>query len=161
MLFFLIVDLSVVVLCWSCRSAVTQAPTQTTSQAPTACQMVFCFVDPCTVNSCPGVPTATCRSNYCGGCYAHFFNAAGENVTSMCSQLSCPPPGLGGICVEGCRNDADCRALGSDFLCCSNGCGRSCIRGISPPTTATIATMATTATTTASKDRCVHRSAMK
>ena len=98
-----------------------------TAQPPTPCTLPVynCFVDPCSVNRCPAHPTATCRSNYCGGCNAQFF-VNGIEVTAECGSLACPPPGFGGICTEQCRSNADCS---SGYLCCSNGCGHACMQG--------------------------------
>ena len=45
------------------------------------CVPVNCFVDPCSVASCPAVPGATCISNYCGGCNAIFVDPATSEVT--------------------------------------------------------------------------------
>ncbi len=116
-------------LCVGWTSAATQPP----------CMLVSCFADPCSFATCPGVPGAICRANYCGGCYAHFFDpTTDQNVTERCSPetttttsapqgLVCPPPGFSGLCIEGCGSDADCQ---TGQLCCSNGCGRSCMDGI-------------------------------
>lgn len=53
--------------------------------------LVQCFVDPCQVSSCD-VPGAKCVSNYCGGCFAEWYDVAGNRV-----------------CVdEGCSSDDDC-----------------------------------------------------
>ena len=104
---------------------------------PPPCHLVNCFVDPCLTATCPGQPAATCRANYCGGCYADFY-VNGQNVTACCTsvttttaavpQLICPPlGGIGGICSDLCTSNADCR--GDDYLCCSNGCGHSCMQG--------------------------------
>jgi len=50
---------------------------------PTA--LVNCFIDPCTGASCPGVPEAVCRPNYCGGCNAEFWTGS-RDVTKACSS---------------------------------------------------------------------------
>eukprot|EP00456_Euglypha_rotunda_P036393 TRINITY_DN2794_c0_g1_i4.p1 TRINITY_DN2794_c0_g1~~TRINITY_DN2794_c0_g1_i4.p1 ORF type:complete len:377 (+),score=21.31 TRINITY_DN2794_c0_g1_i4:137-1132(+) len=34
---------------------------------------VQCFVDPCTVQSCPAYPDATCQANYCTGCDTEWY----------------------------------------------------------------------------------------
>lgn len=102
----------------------------------TPCNTVNCFVDPCSVTTCSAYPTATCRSNYCGGCYADFFDAAGTNVTALCNSvapttvsppLSCPPPTGFGLCVEACTADTVCQ---SGQICCNTGCGHACVDGI-------------------------------
>lgn len=98
-----------------------------------------CFVNPCTVTTCPAQPNATCVDNYCGGCNARFF-LYGQEVTSRCNptaipptfaSLVCPLPGFGGICTESCTSDGDCS---TGQLCCSNGCGHACMDGIQVPT---------------------------
>ncbi|CAH1251629.1 Hypp9104 [Branchiostoma lanceolatum] len=38
-----------------------------------ACTMVYCFVDPCMMATCP--EGTTCRSNYCNGCNADCVNS--------------------------------------------------------------------------------------
>ena len=45
-----------------------------------------CFVDPCTVNSCPAYPNARCVSNYCGGCNAVFYDNNNELTVQQCTQ---------------------------------------------------------------------------
>ncbi|CAF1106773.1 unnamed protein product [Adineta ricciae] len=44
------------------------------------CVMVNCFMDPCGLAKCPNHPEARCRADYCGGCNARFYNAAGQRV---------------------------------------------------------------------------------
>ena len=40
--------------------------------------------------------------------------------------VECPAPGDGfGTCVQACNNDSDCK---TGELCCSNGCGRECMK---------------------------------
>ncbi|MDX1503031.1 MAG: hypothetical protein R3325_11785 [Thermoanaerobaculia bacterium] len=54
--------------------------------------MVHCLVDPCRFSTCDA-PGATCVSNYCGGCFAEWYDAAGARV-----------------CTGSCEADADCPA---------------------------------------------------
>merc|ERR1712137_450253 len=45
--------------------------------------VVNCFVDPCGQamrTGCHGYPDAMCKSNYCGGCNANWFDANGNEV---------------------------------------------------------------------------------
>ncbi|OWA49937.1 hypothetical protein BV898_14471 [Hypsibius exemplaris] len=53
-------------------------------ECPPGVPIVQCFVDPCQVTKCPAHPGATCRSNFCGGCNAFFFDSNNVNVTSTC-----------------------------------------------------------------------------
>ena len=128
-----------------CRNVTLFCNTPATTTAPTCTLGIYnCLVDPCSSATCPAQPTATCIANYCGGCNAHFFDDMCRNVTLLCNtpvtttapttgpQLICPPPGFGGVCSESCQDDASCP---SGYLCCSNGCGRSCMRGIALATT--------------------------
>ena len=46
---------------------------------------VNCLIDPCRVNSCPNIPKAQCRADYCGGCNARFFLGKFD-VTKFCRQ---------------------------------------------------------------------------
>ncbi|KAL8179832.1 UNVERIFIED_CONTAM: hypothetical protein K2H54_073336 [Gekko kuhli] len=58
-------------------------------------------------------------------------------IFALCAQVPpasaqgrrgiCPRPQGPGICVERCRNDRDC---GVRQKCCSNGCGRVCMKAI-------------------------------
>ncbi|XP_078588091.1 uncharacterized protein LOC144869079 [Branchiostoma floridae x Branchiostoma japonicum] len=57
---------------WDCRPVPTLCPP--------GVDVVNCFADPCQVTKCPAYPAATCRSNYCGGCNAVFFDANGNKV---------------------------------------------------------------------------------
>lgn len=137
MLFFPVL----VVLC-----SVAQGSTGDGSTSATPCNVVNCFVDPCMFASCRAYAEATCRSNYCGGCNAEFFDASGNDVTARCDSVpttapplttvpssgSCPPPSDGfGVCVEQCSSDSGCP---SGQLCCSTGCGHLCMNGIATPT---------------------------
>ena len=36
-------------------------------------QPVSCFVEPCTVSNCSSSDSAECSANYCGGCYADYY----------------------------------------------------------------------------------------
>ena len=51
------------------------------SGCPLGVPMVYCFVSPCSVNTCPAYPSATCEDDYCGGCNAIFRDSSG-NVLS-------------------------------------------------------------------------------
>lgn len=66
-------------------------------------QPVQCFVDPCQV--APGCSVGECRSNYCGGCNAEFFDPDGYAVCQ-----------LGGPCDadEDCGDAAWCRQAADD-----------------------------------------------
>ena len=59
-----------------------------------------------------------------------FYPRAG--LPTPLQDLQCPALASDaiGTCVEGCRGDDDCDG---DFLCCSNGCGRTCQMGDSIP----------------------------
>ncbi|XP_072039473.1 uncharacterized protein [Amphiura filiformis] len=46
---------------------------------------VNCVANPCDVNSCPSYPNAECVANYCGGCFAFFFDGNGLPI-SGCSN---------------------------------------------------------------------------
>ncbi|CAF0755494.1 unnamed protein product [Adineta steineri] len=43
------------------------------AKKPTCDNQVNCLVDPCKFATCKKYPTAVCRSNYCGGCFADFY----------------------------------------------------------------------------------------
>lgn len=105
-------------------AAATEAP------RPSCTEGVFnCLVNPCDDGrSCRAYPMATCTPNYCGGCNAEFV-LDGTDVTAGCDS-ECPPPPTGstGLCFEGCSADNPCPA---GRLCCSNGCGRACMEGVS------------------------------
>ena len=48
---------------------------------------------------------------------------------SIFPTVICPllPPDVAGICVEECSSDDDCSG---GELCCSNGCGHTCVPGV-------------------------------
>ena len=60
------------------------------SAPPTSCpdgtEMVSCFSDPC--GECPNYPNARCEANYCGGCYAVYYDQNGNNVTDYCTTAT-------------------------------------------------------------------------
>ena len=56
---------------------------------PTTCppdELYYCFVDPCMFASCPAFPEARCNADYCGGCFARFYDADGTEVTDTCGE---------------------------------------------------------------------------
>ena len=38
------------------------------------------------MNECPGHPEAHCVANYCGGCYADFFDESGKKIADCSAQ---------------------------------------------------------------------------
>ncbi|XP_072013056.1 uncharacterized protein [Amphiura filiformis] len=51
---------------------------------------VLC-TDPCSVSSCAAYPNARCRSNFCGGCNAEFYDhISGRRLTSEQCGATCP-----------------------------------------------------------------------
>ncbi len=52
--------------------------------------LVQCIVGPCRFSSCD-VPGAKCLANYCGGCFAEWYDVTGARV-----------------CTGSCQNDSDC-----------------------------------------------------
>ncbi|CAD7705350.1 unnamed protein product [Ostreobium quekettii] len=50
-----------------------------------------CFVNPCDNAKCPAYPGAKCKADYCGGCFAKFFNG-GVEVTDKCEEQGCVCP---------------------------------------------------------------------
>lgn len=46
--------------------------------------MVVCDAEPCSVNECRNFPDAICIPNFCGSCFAHFFDGD-VNVTERCN----------------------------------------------------------------------------
>ena len=58
-------------------------------QCPPGVPIINCFVNPCTAASCPNIPTATCRADYCGGCNARWYVGGGSiEVTRNCTSKS-------------------------------------------------------------------------
>jgi hypothetical protein len=49
---------------------------------------VNCLIDPCQVNTCPSLPTASCVADYCGGCNARFFINDVEVTHACCKSFS-------------------------------------------------------------------------
>ncbi|XP_077979333.1 uncharacterized protein LOC144434690 [Glandiceps talaboti] len=58
-------------------------------ECPPGIGQVQCLVDPCTYESCPAYPEATCKTNYCGGCFAEFYEVGGRRLREKQCQL-CP-----------------------------------------------------------------------
>jgi hypothetical protein len=64
------------------RDALRAKPLSCGDDGPTCANgepVVQCFVDPCSVSRCD-VSGATCQSDYCGGCNAHWYDARGARV---------------------------------------------------------------------------------
>eukprot|EP00794_Sanderia_malayensis_P014103 gene14103-15576_t len=87
----------------------TTTPTTPKSGCPDNVALVNCIIDPCEVAVCPAVPSAKCRSNYCGGCNADFY-LNGKQVNSL------PTEG------------PELRCESSKFGCCADG--RSIAQGV-------------------------------
>eukprot|EP00727_Mastigamoeba_balamuthi_P014490 m51a1_g9666 putative protease inhibitor (123) ;mRNA; r:1233114-1233566 len=82
------------------------------SPCPPGVHVWNCLVDPCSVSSCPRDPTATCHSNYCGGCNAVWTTPIGlpavcncpagvpqvECLVAPCSVSHCDVPGA--VCTD-------------------------------------------------------------
>ena len=70
---------------------------------------VSCFANPCDMVDCPA---GDCVANYCGGCYADYFNALGEPMCAPCDKDSdCPGTqhcSLEHMCVWNCEDNDDC-----------------------------------------------------
>lgn len=43
------------------------------SSCPPGALVAVCSTHPCDYESCPSWPDAECRANYCGGCFAEFY----------------------------------------------------------------------------------------
>nr|XP_006822461.1 PREDICTED: neurogenic locus notch homolog protein 1-like [Saccoglossus kowalevskii] len=62
-------------------------------------QLSQCEVDPCEESTCPKYPNALCRANYCGGCFADFYDIYGSKIedcrlggdTELDEYYGCPP----------------------------------------------------------------------
>ena len=69
---------------------------------------VDCFQDPCLVESCLSYPNSECVANYCGGCYADFYNASGELITNCGDTSTCPGESPAGCFQNGCQDGYEC-----------------------------------------------------
>jgi len=69
---------------------------------------VDCFQDPCLVEACPVYPNADCVPNYCGGCYADFYNANGELILECGDTSSCPGSNPAGCFQNACPDGYEC-----------------------------------------------------
>ena len=63
----------------------------------TPLKFVKCFAAPCSTVTCPAHPTATCKNNYCGGCFAIFTDSNGQTLTMEECKLPITPPKLPAI----------------------------------------------------------------
>lgn len=93
--------------------------TETEKECPTNLPIVTCDRNPCEGALCYGYPAATCRSNFCGGCYANFYH--GNNKVT-CQKDECPNR----VPIVNCATDpcsaAKCRKYPT-AKCFSNFCG--------------------------------------
>ena len=69
---------------------------------------VYCFQNPCLVESCPAYPNADCVPNYCDGCHADFYDVNGELITNCDSTSSCSGSNPAGCFQNGCPNGYEC-----------------------------------------------------
>ncbi|XP_072050232.1 uncharacterized protein [Amphiura filiformis] len=99
-------------------------------ECPPESPQVNCVVSPCQTSSCPADPTATCLTNYCGGCNALYYDRNGIEIDCFASEPlgnpgECPPTegqrGFG-ICSNLCQDDSVCSATQK---CCPTACGGS------------------------------------
>ena len=58
-----------------------------------------CLPNPCSTATCPNIPDASCVPNFCGGCFAHFFDEDGINVTTRCQADACPDGTFVALCL--------------------------------------------------------------
>ena len=65
---------------------------------------VYCFQNPCLVESCPAYPNADCVPNYCDGCHADFYDANGQLITYCDNMSSCSGTNPAG-CFQTCCPD--------------------------------------------------------
>ena len=89
---------------------------------------VDCFQDPCLVESCSAYPNAECVPNYCGGCYADYYDASGELITN-CGDTSCPGGNPAGCFENGCSDGYECiddweNNCASSFCSCDETTGQ-------------------------------------
>ncbi len=107
---------------------------------------VYCFVDPCLVETCPAYPDAECVADYCGGCFADFY-VEGElvecNMQFGCTdsqannynpdavyndgscEYNCEEPNPAGCFQTGCAYGYECIDFGNSNepgFCVSSGC---------------------------------------
>ena len=83
----------------------------TDSPCPPGVSQVRCLSAPCDVENCDQVPDARCVNDYCGGCNAYFFDAAGHPVCQKDDDF-------GTSDVPPCSSDLECNRL---FEYCSRG----------------------------------------
>ena len=94
-----------------------------TGTCPPGVDQFLCFADPCQVNSCPNFPEATCRSSFCGGCFASFFDSDGNNVTDRCSTRPTCEDGTEMVdCFRDPCDDRTCPEF-PEARCVSDFCG--------------------------------------
>ncbi|XP_071941275.1 uncharacterized protein [Antedon mediterranea] len=107
------------------------------SLCPKGVDVVACLIDPCMFATCPAdSANAQCRSNYCGGCNAVFYDSNGVEVNcAVCPQIRCAAPCPFGteVTSEGCPtctclpNPAPCLDGRPPFACKRNPCdGTTC-----------------------------------
>jgi len=50
---------------------------------------VQCFAQPCSFQETECKEAASCSDDYCGGCNAHYFDAAGNEICKKCPDIMC------------------------------------------------------------------------
>lgn len=93
-----------------------------TGPCPTGVELFSCFSPPCGTAMCTNFPDATCRESFCGGCFAHFFDEDGRNVTLGCESQTCLDGSPRVQCLTDPCDGRTCPEV-SDARCVSNYCG--------------------------------------
>jgi len=91
------------------------------STCPSGVSQVRCLVDPCRSATCPANPHARCVANYCGGCFADFYDSNNRKINCTLSGNNCPNHDAVACLVDGCFHKT-C-AADPNATCVSNNCG--------------------------------------
>ncbi|XP_077870515.1 uncharacterized protein LOC144364068, partial [Saccoglossus kowalevskii] len=101
---------------------------------PTVCadgvNVVDCLIDPCQSATCGNNlrQDIECRTNYCGGCSAEFYDTNGNKVDCSAQDLVCPrgKEDVVTVCIDRCST-SQCP---DGLMCCSVGCSKECVRPV-------------------------------
>lgn len=109
--------------CGGCNVAFFQGGTEVLECRQSDCLLDVtrfdCPFDPCDGATCPADPSATCITNYCGGCSAEFYSSAGERV--QCGGSNCPIDSFVECMLDPCQVTS-CSDY-PDAVCQATNCG--------------------------------------
>eukprot|EP00339_Tiarina_fusa_P002074 CAMPEP_0117010844 /NCGR_PEP_ID=MMETSP0472-20121206/9452_1 /TAXON_ID=693140 ORGANISM="Tiarina fusus, Strain LIS" /NCGR_SAMPLE_ID=MMETSP0472 /ASSEMBLY_ACC=CAM_ASM_000603 /LENGTH=313 /DNA_ID=CAMNT_0004713475 /DNA_START=67 /DNA_END=1008 /DNA_ORIENTATION=+ len=92
---------------------------------PNGRDVVNCFAAPCgnELPTCDGTKVASCVDNYCGGCIAIMFDAAGNQVCGNNNNVGNGDDPTTPVVGSPCQSDADCKSSSVSVSATRDGFG--------------------------------------